>query len=145
MKKIEFTIVDGRKCRGYLFKWKGLYFAITRDIGLNSGGWEVVELQTGCPITDKRLSTRKQAHSDALRLLQDKGIKTVKKRLKEVFTERGKSNGKAKTTHFTATDNFSKSLCGRKRNQNCIPVSYHKLAKKPCKRCKKLAEKSKTN
>jgi hypothetical protein len=145
MEKIEFTIVNGQKCRGYLFKWKGMSFGLTRDIGLNSGGWEVVELQTGCPITDKRLPTRKQAHSDALRLLQDKGIKTVKKRLKEVFTERAKSNGKAKTTHFTAAGNFLKSLCGRNRNENCIPVKYRKLAKKPCKRCKKLAGKRKTS
>jgi hypothetical protein len=144
MEKIEFTIADGSKCTGYLFKWKGLSFALTKN---PSKSWTVIELQTGCPITDKKPATRKKALKQAVELLDSKGVKTVKQRIKEVFTERGslKVKGRIKTAHCTETDNLLKCLCGKDKDLSCIPAEYFSLAKKPCKRCKKILQSNNSN
>jgi len=146
MEKITFTTADGKKCSGYLFSWKGLSFGLTTDNSGSKNTWYAVELQTGRYVTGKRLATRKQALKDAQDLLECKGLGAVKRRLKEVFIERGhrQVNGKIKTTHLTTSDNMVSSLCGKIRADNCIPVNYSRCAKKPCKRCRQLASKKKT-
>jgi len=145
MDKIEFRIADGTKCQGYLFTWEGLSFGLTRDqTGLSH--WIVIELQTGCSVTGKRPSTRKEAIREALDLLNNKGVQAVKKRLKEIFVERGNTEVKKriKTAHCTTPDNRLKTLCGRIKDQYCVPVKYFRYAKRPCKKCRRLAEKKKT-
>jgi len=143
MDKIEFRIADGTKCQGYLFTWEGLSFGLARDRVGSSSYWTVFELQTGCSVIGKRLSTRKQAVKEALDLLNSKGVQAVKKRLREIFVERGntKVKGKIKTAHCTTDDNRLKTLCGRIKGQYCLPVRYFRYAKRPCKKCLWLTEK----
>jgi len=145
MDKIEFGTADGTKCQGYLFTWEGLSFGLTRDQIASSNYWSVIELQTGCLVITKRPSTRKEAIKDALELLDSKGVQTVKKRLKEIFVERGNTEVKKriKTAHCTTPDNRLKTLCGRIKGEYCLPVKYFRYAKRPCKRCQRLAQKKK--
>ena len=145
MDKIEFRIADGTKYQGYLFTWEGLSFSLTRDQAASSNNWSVVELQTGCSVIGKRLSTRKEATKEALDLLNSKGAQAVKKRLKEIFAERGntKVKGKIKTAHCTSPDNRLRTLCGRIKGEYCLPVKYFRYAKRPCKKCQRLAQKKK--
>jgi hypothetical protein len=147
MDKIEFRIADGTKCQGYLFTWEGLSFGLTRDQAGSSNCWTVFELQTGCSVIGKRLSTRKEAIKEALELLNSKGIQAVKKRLKEIFVERGNATvkGKIKTVHCTLPNNRLKTLCGRIKSQYCLPVRYFRYAKRPCKKCQRLAQKKKAS
>ena len=100
MEKIKFRIADGKECQGYLFTWEGLSFGLTRSRAVSSNCWSVIELQTGCSVTGKQPSTRKEAIREALELLNSKGICAVKDRIKEVFVARGntKVKGKIKTT-----------------------------------------------
>jgi len=146
MEKIEFAIADGTKCQGYLLEWQGLSFGITSDREDSSNGWSVFELQSGFSVTGKQVSTRKQAIKEALEILNSKGIKAVKKRLKEIFAERGSTrvNGKTKIAHCTTTNNRPKTLCGRIKNGYCLPIKYFSYAKRPCKRCQRIVEKSKS-
>ena len=141
MEKIEFTIADGTKCQGYLFTWEELSFGLARDGKASFNSWTVFELQTGCSVIGKRLSTRKGAIKEALQLLNSKGVLAVKKRLKGIFVERGntKVKGKIKTAHCTTPDNRLKTLCGRIKGEYCLPVKYFRYAKNPCKRCRQLA------
>ena len=143
MDKIEFRIADGTKCQGYLFTWEGLSFGLTRDQAGSSNHWCVIELQTGCSVISERPSTRKEAVKEALELLNSKGVQAVKKRLKEIFAERGntKVKGKIKTAHCTTPYNRLKALCGRIKGEYCLPVKYFRYAKNPCKRCRRLAKK----
>ena len=145
MDKIEFRIADGTKCQGYLFTWEGLSFGLTRDQAGSSNHWCVIELQSGCSVISKRPSTRKEAVKEALKLLNSKGVQAVKKRLKEIFAERGntKVKGKIKTAHCTTPDNRLKALCGRIKGEYCLPVKYFRYAKRPCKKCQRLAQKKK--
>jgi len=145
MEKIKFRIADGTECQGYLFTWEGLSFGLTRDQAGSSNYWSVIELQTGCSVIAKRTSTRKEAVKEALELLNSKGVQAVKKRLKEIFVERGntKVKDKIKTAHCTTPDNRLKTLCGRIKGEYCLPVKYFRYAKRPCKRCQQLAEKRK--
>jgi hypothetical protein len=142
MKKIEFRIADGTKCQGYLFTWEGLSFGLTRNRETPCNYWLVFELQTGCSVLNKRLSTRKGAVKEALELLNSKGVSAVKKRLKEIFVERGNTRvkGRIKTAHCTTPDNGLTTLCGRIKDQYCLPVKFFKYAKNPCKRCQRLAK-----
>ena len=143
MDKIEFRIADGTKCQGYLFTWEDLSFGLTRDQAASSNNWRVIELQTGCSVIGKRLSTRKEAIKEALKLLNSKGVLAVKKRLKEIFVERGntKVGPKIKTAHCTSPDNRLITLCGRVKKEYCLPLKYFKYAKRPCEKCQRLAEK----
>jgi len=143
MDKIEFRIADGTKCQGYLFTWEDLSFGLTRDQAASSNNWCVIELQTGCSVIGKRLSTRKEAIKEALELLNSKGVLAVKKRLKEIFVERGntKVGPKIKTAHCTSPDNRLITLCGRVKKEYCLPLKYFKYAKRPCEKCQRLAEK----
>jgi len=144
MEKLEFTTADGTKCKGYLFTWKGLSFGLARDDKIHNR-WLVFELQTGCSVTNKQLSTRKAAINEATDLLNSKGIAAVKKRLKEIFIERGntKVKGRIKTAHCALPDNTLTTLCGRVKDQYCLPVKYLRYAKNPCKKCQRLASKKK--
>jgi len=144
MERIEFTAADGTKCKGYLFTWEGLSFGLTRDLA-GCSNWSVIELQTGRSVTATRSSTRKEAIKEALELINDKGVRTVKDRIKEVFVERGNTEvkGKIKTTHCTSQDNRLNTLCGRAKSEHCLPVKYFKYAKRPCKKCQQLAKKKK--
>ena len=146
MDKIEFTTADGTKCHGYLFTWEGLSFGLTKDGKSSCSGWTVFELQTGCSVLNKRLSSRKAAISEATELLNNKGVQTVKKRLKEIFIERGntKVKGRIKTAHCALADNMLTTLCGRIKDQYCLPVKYFRYAKKPCKKCQRLVNRKKT-
>ena len=146
MEKVEFRIADGTKCLGYLFTWEGLSFGLARDGKTSFSNWTAFELQTGCSITNKRLPTRKEAVKASLELLNSKGVLTVKKRLKEIFSERGntKVKGRVKTAHCTKPDNRLTTLCGRIKDLYCLPVRYFRYAKNPCKRCQRLAGKKKT-
>ena len=145
MEKLEFATADGTKCQGYLFTWEGLSFGLTRDREASCNNWCIIELQTGCSVLSKRLSTRKEAIKEALELLNSKGVQAVKKRLKEIFAERGntKVKGKIKTAHCTTPDNRLRTLCGRIKGKYCLPVKYFRYAKNPCKRCRRLAKKKK--
>jgi len=145
MDKIEFTTADGTKCQGYLFTWEGLSFGLTRDREASCNNWCIIELQTGCSVLSKRLSTRKEAINEAMELLNSKGVEAVKKRLKEIFVERGntKVKGKIKTAHCTMPEDRLKTLCGRIKSEYCLPVKYFKYARNPCKRCRRLAKKKK--
>jgi hypothetical protein len=146
MEKLEFTTADGTKCKGYLFTWESLSFGLTRDDKINNN-WIVFELQTGCRVTNNRLSTRKVAVDEVTKLLSRKGIKDVKKRLKQIFIKQGnaKDKGRIKTAHCTLPDNWLTTLCGRARNQYCLPLEYFRYAKNPCKKCQLLADKKKTS
>jgi len=145
MDKIEFRTADGTKCQGYLFKWQSLSFGLTKNHTNSSSGWSVFELQTGCSVTNKRASTRNEAINEATEILDNKGAAAVRKRLREIFAERGntKKNGRIKTAHCTAADNMLKTLCGRIKNEYCLPIKYFDYAKRPCKKCQKLAQKKK--
>ena len=145
MEKIEFRIADGTKYQGYLFEWEGLSFGLARDGKVSFNNWAVFELQTGCPVIGKRLSTRKEAIKEAVKLLNSKGVPAVKKRLKEIFLERGDTEvkGRIKTAHCTTPDNMLTALCGRIKGEYCLPVKYFRYAKNPCKRCRRLAKKKK--
>lgn len=145
MDKIEFRIADGTKCQGYMFTWEGLSFGLTRDREASSNNWCVIELQTGCSVISKRLSTRKEAIKEALEMLNTKGVLAVKKRLKEIFVERGntKVGPKKKTAHCTSPDNRLRTLCGRIKGEYCLPVKYFGYAKNPCRRCQRLVGKKK--
>ena len=144
MEKLECTTADGTKCQGYLFTWEGLSFGLTRDDKIHNR-WIVFELQTGCSVTNKHLSTRKNAINEAAELLNSKGVAAVKKRLKEIFIERGntKAKGRIKTAHCALADNGVTTLCGRTKDQYCLPVKYFRYAKNPCKKCQRLAGKKK--
>jgi hypothetical protein len=146
MEKIEFRAADGTKCQGYLFMWEGLSLGLARDGKTSCSNWTVFELQTGCSVTNKRLSSRKQAIEEALELLNSKGAMAVKKRLKEIFVERGntKVKGRIKAAHCTLADNRLTTLCGRVKDQYCLPVQYFRYAKNPCRKCQRLAGKKKT-
>jgi len=145
MNKIEFRIADGTKCRGYLFTWEGLSFGLTRDAKASFNSWTVFELQTGCTVVNKRFSTRKNAIKEALRLLNSKGVPAAKKRLEEIFVERGntKVKGKIKTAHCIAPENRLRALCGRIKGEYCLPVEYFRYAKRPCKKCQLIAKNKK--
>ncbi len=142
MERIEFTAADGTKCRGYLFTWEGLSFGLTRDLP-GSSNWSVIELQTGRSVTTERSSTRKEAIKEAIELLNSKGIRVVKDRIKEVFVARvnKKVKGKIKTAHCASQNNNLNSLCGRAKSEHCLPVKYFKYAKRPCKKCQQFAKK----
>ena len=146
MDKIKFTTVYGTKCKGDLFIWEGLSFGLAR-LGKCHNKWLVFELQTGCAVITKRSSTRKEAVKEATKLLSRKGIKNVKKRLKQIFIERGntKENGRIKTAHCALANSWLTTLCGRARNRYCLPLEYFRYAKKPCKKCQLLAGKKKTS
>ena len=145
MDKIKFTTVYGTKCKGYLFIWESLSFGLAR-LGKGHNRWLVFELQTGCAVITKQSSTRKEAVKEATKLLNRKGIKAVKKRLKEIFIERGntKDNGRIKTAHCALANSQLTTLCGRARNRYCLPLEYFRYAKNPCKKCQRLASKKKT-
>lgn len=145
MEKIQFRIADGTECQGYLFTWEGLSFGLTRSQAGSSNHWNVIELQTGCSVTGKQPSTRKEAIKEAIELLNSKGVQAVKKRLKEIFVARGntKVGHKIKSAHCTSPDNRLKTLCGRVKKEYCLPLKYFKYAKKPCEKCQRLAEKRK--
>jgi len=145
MEKLEFTTADGTKCQGYLFTWEDLSFGLARDDKVHNR-WLVFELQTGCSVTNKHLSTRKAAINEATELLNSKGVQTVKKRLKEIFIERGntKVKGRTRTAHCVLPDNMLTTLCGRTKDQYCLPVRYFRYAKNPCKKYQQLAGKQKT-
>jgi hypothetical protein len=143
MQTIRFTMADGKECQGYPLTWKGLSFGIARDRIGSSSYWRVIELQTGCSGTTKQSSTKKEAVREALDILNRKGIKTVRSRLREVFAERGsiKVKGKIKTVHCNSPGNWLRTLCGRVKSDYCLPVKYLGYAKKPCKKCQQLARK----
>ena len=143
MEGIEFRTADGTECQGYLFTWEGLSLGLTRNGTGSSNHWSVIELQTGCSVTGKQASTRKDAIREALELLNSKGLQAVRKRLKEIFKERGntKVKGKIKTTHCTSHDNRLNTLCGRIKDESCLPVRDFRYAKRPCKKCQRLAGK----
>ena len=145
MEKLEFITADGTKCQGYLFAWEGLSFGLARDDKIHNR-WIVFELQTGCSVTNKHLTTRKATINEATGLLNSKGVVAVKKRLKEIFIERGntKVKNKIKTAHCTLANSWLKTLCGRTKDQYCLPVKYFRNAKNPCKKCQRLAGKKKT-
>ena len=145
MERIEFRTADGTECQGYLFTWEGLSFGLTRNGAVSSNHWSVIELQTGRSVTGKKASTRKQAITEALELLNSKGVQAVKRRLKEIFKERGNTRVKnrLKTAHCAAPDSMLRTLCGRVRNEYCLPVRYFRYAKRPCKKCQRLAGKKK--
>ncbi|MCK4791308.1 MAG: hypothetical protein KAV87_46675 [Desulfobacteraceae bacterium] len=145
MEKIKFRIADGTECQGYLFTWEDLSFGLTRSRAVSSNHWSVIELQTGCSVTGKQPSTRKEAIREALELLNSKGVQAVKKRLKEIFVEQGntKVGPKIKTAHCTSPDNRLKTLCGRVKKEYCLPLKYFKYAKRPCEKCQRLAKKRK--
>jgi len=146
MEKVEFRIADGTKCQGYLFTWEGLSFGLTRSPAVSSNHWSVIELQSGCSVIGKQASTRKAVIREAVELLNSKGVQAVKKRLKEIFVERGKTKvgPKIKTAHCTSPDNRLKTLCGRVKKEYCLPIKYFiKYAKRPCENCQRLAEKRK--
>ena len=142
MEKVEFTTADGTKCQGYLFTWEGLSLGLARAGKTSCSNWTVFELQTGCSVLNKRLSSRKDAINEATELLNSKGVKAVKKRLREIFAERGntKVKGKIKTAHCTTQGNRLKTLCGRIKDEYYLPIKYFRYAKKPCKRCQRLAQ-----
>ena len=144
MERIEFRTADGTKCRGYLFTWEGLSFGLTRNLP-GSSNWSVIELQTGRSVTAERSSTRKAVIREALELLNSKGIRAVKDRIKEVLLERAnkKVTGKIKPAHCTSQDNRLNTLCGRTKSEHCLPVKYFKYAKRPCKKCQRFAKKKK--
>jgi len=146
MDRIEFTTADGTKCQGYLFTWEALSFGLAKDGKTSCSNWTVFELQTGCSVLNKRLFSRKAAINEATELLNSKGAAAVKRRLKEIFIERGKAKvkGKIKIAHCTLPDNRLTTLCGRVKNQYCLPVKYFRYAKNPCKKCQRLAGKKKT-
>lgn len=145
MEKVEFTTADGTKCQGYLFTWEGLSFGLARDGKTSCSGWTVFELQTGCSVLNKRLSSRKAAINEATELLNSKGAAAVKRRLNEIFAERGntKVKGRIKTTHCVLADSWLTTLCGQVKDQYCLPVKYFKRAKNPCKKCLRLVGKKK--
>jgi hypothetical protein len=144
MERIEFRTADGTKCQGYFFTWEGLSFGLTRDLA-GCSNWSVIELQTGRSVTAERPSTRKEAIREALELLNGKGVRAVKDRIKEVFVARGnkKVKGKIKTAHCTSQDNRLNTLCGRAKGEHCLPVKYFKYAKRPCKKCQQFTKKKK--
>jgi hypothetical protein len=143
MQTMRFRTADGTEHQGYPLTWKGLSFAIARDRTGSSSYWSVVELQTGCSVTRKQSSTKKGAVRQALDILERKGIKAVRKRLKEVFAERGNGNvkGKIKTVHCNSPENWLTTLCGRVKGEYCLPLEYFGYAKQPCKKCQQLARK----
>ncbi len=145
MEKIKFRIADGTECQGYLFTWEGLSFGLTRSPAVSSNYWSIIELQTGCSVVGKQASTRKEAIKEALELLNSKGVQAVKKRLKEIFLERGntKVGPKIKTAHCTSLDDRLKTLCGRVKKEYSLPLKYFKYAKRPCEKCRRLAKKRK--
>jgi len=145
MEKIKFRIAEGTECQGYLLTWEGLSFGLTKDRAVSSNHWSVIELETGCSVTGKQLSTRKEAIKEALELLNSKGVRAVKKRLKEIFVERGntKVGSKIKTAHCTSPDDRLKTLCGQAKKEYSLPLKYFKYAKRPCEKCQRLAEKRK--
>ena len=147
MDKIEFTTTDGKKCNGYSFTWEGLSFGLTKEQAGCLNKWRVIELQSGCYVMNKRLPTRKDAVKQAVDFLNSKGIKVVKSRLREIFIERGntKVKGKIKTVHFNLPDNMLKTLCGRAKDEYCLPVKYFKQARNPCKKCQRLFQDKKTS
>ena len=146
MDKIKFTTIYGTKCKGYLFIWEGLSFGLAM-LGKGHNRWLVFELQTGCAVITKRSSTRKEAVKEATKLLSRKGIKAVKKRLKEIFIERGntKDNGRIKTAHCALANSWLTTLCGQARNRYCLPLEYFRYAKNPCEKCQQLTGKKKTS
>ena len=144
MERIKFRTISGDRCNGYLLTWEGLSLGLTKDqIGSIGQGWSVIELQTGYSIITKPLPTRKRATEEALELLNSKGVRTVKERIKEVLVARGntKIKGRIQTTHCTSPGNRLKSLCGRTNGEYSLPLEYFKYAKKPCKKCWQLARK----
>ncbi|RKY10613.1 MAG: hypothetical protein DRP56_00440 [Planctomycetota bacterium] len=146
MDKFEFMTAVGNPCAGYLLTWKGFSFGVARISEIASGHWDVIELQTGCSVIGAQQPTRKKAITTALDRLSSKGASVVKKRIEAVLTECGdtKVKGKLKTAHCAATEDRLKTLCGRDRGLYCLPVDYFRDAKRPCKRCLRLAKKKKT-
>ena len=143
MDKIEFRTAIGTQCSGYLLTWKGFSFGIARIGATASGNWDVIELQTGCSVIGKPLSTRKKAVEAALDILNGKGVKVVKKRIEAVFANRAdtKVKGKRKTAHCTNPEDRLKTLCGRDTDPWSVPVQYFKKTGQPCKKCLRLAKK----
>jgi len=144
MERIEFRTADGTKCQGYSFTWEGLSFGLTRDLA-GCSNWSVVELQTGRLVTARRPSTRNEAIREALELLNSKGVRVVKDRIKEIFVERGNTEvkGKIMTAHCTSQDNRLNTLCGRAKSEYCLSIKYFRYAKRPCKKCQQFAKKKK--
>jgi hypothetical protein len=145
MQTIKFRIADGKESQGYLLTWEGLPFGIARNRIGSLSYWNVIELQTGLSVTGTQLPTRKEATKATLDILNRKGIKAVKKRLREVFTERGsrKVKGKIRTIHCSSLDNWLTTLCGRIKGEYCVPVRHFRYVKNPCKKCQQLVKKSK--
>jgi hypothetical protein len=141
MQTIKFRMADGKEYQGYHLTWEGLPFGIARNRIGSSSYWNVIELQTGLSITGKQLPTRKEATKTALDILNRKGIKAVKKRLREVFTERRST--KTKTVHCYSPGNWLTTLCGRIKGEYCVPVRHFRYAKNSCKKCQRLARKCK--
>jgi len=142
MEKIEFITAIQTHCQGYLLDWEGLSLGLTQDSTPDSG-WDVIELATGCSVVGKPLPSRKKAVETALDILNGKGVKVVKKKIRQVLLDRVNApvRGKIRTAHCVTSENRLKSLCGRTKDAHCLPVEYLKKAKKPCQRCLKYARK----
>lgn len=142
METIEFITAVDTPCRGYLWGWQGLSFGLTRD-STPRNDWDVIELATGCSVVGKPLSTRKKATQTALDILNEKGIKVVKKKIRDVLIERVNTpvKGRIKTVHGVHPKNRLKTICGRAKDAYCLPAKLLKKAKKLCQRCLKATRK----
>lgn len=140
MDKIEFMTATGTHCQGYLFIWKNLSFGLTRDSDGSGKNWDVIELQTGCSVISKGLSSRNKAKETALNVLDEKGITVVRNRIRQILLGRVNTpvKGKIGTAHYTTPQNRLKTVCGRTQDAYAVPVEYFQKAKKPCQRCQKL-------
>jgi len=139
MKTIDFITAVGTECRGYLWTWEGLSFALTRD-STPDNRWDVIELATGCSLVGKTLLTRKRATEMALDVLNSKGTRAVRVKIRQVLLDRVNTpiNGTIRTAHCTTPATRLKTLCGRVKDAYCLPLEYFLKAKKPCRRCRKL-------
>jgi len=138
--KIEFITAVGTHCRGYLFTWKNLSFALTQDSDGSGKNWDIIELATGCSVIGKGLSTQKKAKETALSILEEKGVTAVRNKIGQVLLERVNTpvKGKIITAHCTTPKNRLKVVCGRVKNAYALPAEIFLKAKKPCHRCRKL-------
>jgi hypothetical protein len=143
MKTIDFITAVGTECRGVLWTWEGLSFALTRD-STPDNRWDVIELATGCSLVGKTLLTRKRAAEMALDVLNSKGNKVVTKTIRKVLLNRVNTpvKGKLRATHCVTPGNQVKTVYGRVRDSYCVPPELLKKAKKPCRRCLKLLQAS---
>jgi hypothetical protein len=145
MEKIEFITAIGTDCCGYLLDWQGLALGLTQDSGPGKS-WDVIELLTGCSVVGKSLPTRKKAIETAFNILDEKGLKLTRKKIKDVLLDRVNKPvmGRLKTVHCIVSSNRLKTACGRVKDAYCLPPEYLKKAKKPCRRCLKLVQTKKS-